>query len=95
MGHIRPVPVKKGFADIWQWLQAAGQVSLTSTGGKAFTAIALVTEKGDHAGEKAIVVDAPPGQSSAYIYECCWGWGQNHSGVRIGQFVKPLDNADP
>ena len=95
MEHKRRVAVNKRFADIWHWLQAAGQVPLTSTGGKAFTAIARVTEKGDRVGEKAIVVDAPPGQSSAYIYECCWGWGQNHSGVRIGQFVKPLDNADP
>ena len=96
MGHIRPVAVKKRFDQIWQWLQAGGPQRLISTGGQAFTAAAHIPGKGYHIGQKAIVIkDAATGQLDAYIYECCWGWGENHSGVRIGQYVKALDNADP
>ncbi len=97
MGHIRPVPVKKEFAAIWQWLRRGGERQhLTSTGGQRFAAVAHIATKGHHPGEKVIVIrDAVTGRRDAGIFECCWGWGQTHSGTWIDQYVEPLDNADP
>jgi len=97
MEHRRLVPVEKEFAAISQWLtEGGGRPYLTSTGGQRFTAVAHIATKGHHPGERVIVIrDAATGRRDAYIYECCWGWGENHSGVRIGQYVKALDNADP
>ena len=95
MEHGRPVPVKKEFAAVWQWLsQGAKPQHLTSTGGQDFAAVAHIPRKGYHSGQKAIIIkDAATGQLDAYIYECCWGRGENCSGVRIGQYVQPLDDA--
>jgi len=95
MGHERPVPVEKEFAAIWQWLnEGGGRPYLTSTGGQRFTAVAHIATKGHQPGEKVIVIrDAVTGRRDAGIYECCWGWGQSHGGTRIGQYVRPLDDA--
>ena len=96
MGHERRVAVNERFADIWQWLRAGGPQRVTSTGGQDFTASAHIPRKGYHIGQKAIVIkDAATGQIDAYIYECCWGRGENDSGTWIGQYVEPLDNAVP
>jgi len=55
-----------------------------------------VTLEGNYTEEKVIVIkDAATRRPDAYIYSCCWGWGESHSGVRIGQYVQPLDRADP
>ena len=96
MGHEGSVAVNKRFADIWQWLRPVGPPPLMSTGWQDFTAAAHIATKGYHPGEKVIVIsDAATGRRDAYIYECCWGRKKNDAGTRIGQYVEPLDKADP
>ncbi len=69
----------------------ANVVALSSTAGTPFRALAHVNREG----RKCIVVpskDATNLTGASYIYKEDWGCQTSESGVRIGQWIKPLND---
>ena len=93
-----PEPTGKSrgiFNAVWTALRALGkgnELEFESTGDTASTAEADCASKGNLRGSKYIRIRTlgkkPP---AAYIYPCCWGYSQNHSGTRIGHYWPRLE----
>jgi hypothetical protein len=62
---------------------------------KPFIVNAGVTKSGKHSGARVIrVLNKRNRKTSAYIFECCWGFHTNcyGEGTRIGMYCTALDN---
>ena len=78
--------IKCTFDQVYAALRETPEPTLDSTGGTPFAPKAICA-LGATVPDKRCILAAP----GVRIYSCCWGYGKNHSGTRIGQYVRPLD----
>ena len=90
--HEGTLQLKHKFQEAYNWLEKCGSAELLSRNETPFVAIAKMTQKGPHSGEKVIrfMLD---GIESARAYGCCWGHYYNCNRTSIGMYCKVLDIA--
>lgn len=79
------------FEYIWQRLEKAGEVYLSTPEGKDFYTQSGITIRGKHEGEKVITIFRD-GTEFARIYPCCWGFTTNCNQTHIGGYSDALDD---
>jgi hypothetical protein len=81
------------FSRVWEKLHNSDGVALCTPAphNHDFEAKATITTRGQHEGEKVILIFGPSGKEFARIYSCCWGHTTNCSQARIGGYSDALD----
>jgi hypothetical protein len=90
--HEGTLQLKHEFQKAYNWLEIHGPSELTTKRGTDFVALAEITQKGPHSGEKVIRF-MQDNKEFARAYECCWGRYYNCSRTRIGMYCTALDGA--
>jgi hypothetical protein len=90
--HEGTLQLKHEFQKAYSWLEKHGPSELTTKRGTDFVALAEITQKGPHSGEKVIRF-MQNNKENARAYECCWGHYYNCSRSRIGMYCAALDGA--
>ena len=90
--HEGTLQLKNRFQKVYNWLEKIELSELKTKSGKNFIAIANITQKGPHTGEKVIRF-IQKNKEYARAYECCWGRYYNCNRTRIGMYCSVLDDA--
>jgi hypothetical protein len=90
--HEGTLQLKHKFQKAYNWLETHEISELMTKRGTNFVAIAEITQKGPHTGEKVIRF-MQDNKESARTYECCWGRYYNCNRTRIGMYCTALDGA--
>jgi hypothetical protein len=90
--HEGTLQLKHKFQKAYNWLKINEISELMTKRGTNFVAIAEITQKGPHTGEKVIRF-MQDNKESARAYECCWGRYYNCNRTRIGMYCSALDGA--
>jgi hypothetical protein len=90
--HEGTLQLKNRFQKVYNWLEKIESSELKTKSEKSFIAIANITQKGPHTGEKVIRF-IQKNKEYARAYECCWGRYYNCNRTRIGMYCSVLDDA--
>ena len=90
--HEGTLQLKHGFQKAYSCLEKHEPSKLTTKRGTDFLALAEITQKGPHSGEKVIRF-MQDNKEFARAYECCWGHYYNCNRTRIGMYCAALDGA--
>ena len=93
----REPPARGKFDEIYKWLTVEGKVTVMPSAGENFTTFDAEADTVNRSplvrpGTRVVKVWNPETGYVAYLYPCCWGYDQNHSGVRISWYHRELEN---
>ena len=85
--HQGGIVLRHNFSQIWDLLNAEGDVTLQTSVGTPFKARATVTRDG-----RQVIRFFQDKKEYGRSYECCWGHYYNCNRTRIGMYCRALDS---